>query len=88
VPRGEFFFALQLPNDASTSLVSELVARVCRAVCQGPDRADELSASILAGVQEVLVRDSELRFEAQGGILAVTVWTGPTCTWRTVQSVG
>lgn len=83
----EFFFALRLTSETPATLLRELVARVCRATCQVPDRADELSGAIAAGVEAAVSPGCELRFEAQAGTLAVTIWTGPECTWRTTRPI-
>ncbi len=84
---GEFFLALRLSSETSATLLRDVVARVCRAVCHAPERADELARGIGPGVEAAVGPGCELRFEAQAGTLAVTVWAGPTCTWRTTRSI-
>lgn len=87
MPLDEFFFALELPADPSIGLLRELIARICRTVCHVPEHADTLSNAIAAGVERAAAPGCQLRFEAQDGTLAVTVWDGPECTWRTTRPV-
>jgi hypothetical protein len=76
-----------MSSDTSVPLLRDLVGRVCRAVCHVPERAEELTTVIADGVEQAAGPGCELRFEARGGTLAVTVWMGSECTWRATRSV-
>ena len=83
-----FYFALQLPPQASPDLLRELATRVCNVSDCTPDTMAELGPALEKTVAEAASRgECEVIFEVRDGALGVSVHSGSHQIWHTSRPI-